>query len=101
VTAKPSFSDAQLRIVDDALASDLRCAAHRGNSKFRVRCFTSIRNDGSQSADHQKTRQLLHRSAISPSGRENQATWSGTRVLPAKTRMFIDFLSQRIKAARL
>jgi DNA-binding transcriptional LysR family regulator len=29
------------------------------------------------------------------------ATWSGTRVLPAKTRMFIDFLSQRIKAARL
>ena len=29
------------------------------------------------------------------------ATWSGTRVLPAKTRMFIDFLSQRLKAARL
>jgi len=29
------------------------------------------------------------------------ATWSGTRVLPAKTRMFIDFLSQRIKAERL
>jgi DNA-binding transcriptional LysR family regulator len=28
------------------------------------------------------------------------ATWSGTRVLPAKTRMFIDFLSQRLKAAR-
>ena len=29
------------------------------------------------------------------------ATWSGTRVLPAKTRMFIDFLSQRLKAVRL
>lgn len=29
------------------------------------------------------------------------ATWSGTRVLPAKTRMFIDFLSRRLKAARL
>jgi DNA-binding transcriptional LysR family regulator len=29
------------------------------------------------------------------------ATWSGTRVVPAKTRMFIDFLSQRLKAARL
>jgi DNA-binding transcriptional LysR family regulator len=28
-------------------------------------------------------------------------SWSGTRVLPAKTRMFIDFLSQRIKAARI
>ena len=29
------------------------------------------------------------------------ATWSATRVLPAKTRMFIDFLSRRLKAARL
>jgi DNA-binding transcriptional LysR family regulator len=29
------------------------------------------------------------------------ATWSGTRVLPAKTRMFSDFLSPRLKAARL
>jgi DNA-binding transcriptional LysR family regulator len=29
------------------------------------------------------------------------ASWSATRVLPAKTRMFIDFLSQRIKAERL
>ena len=29
------------------------------------------------------------------------ATWSGTRVLPAKTRMFLDFLSQRLKAERL
>ena len=28
-------------------------------------------------------------------------SWSGTRVLPAKTRMFIDFLSQHIKAARI
>jgi DNA-binding transcriptional LysR family regulator len=28
------------------------------------------------------------------------ATWSGTRVLPAKTRMFIDFLAQRFKGAR-
>ena len=29
------------------------------------------------------------------------ASWSATRVLPAKTRLFIDFLSQRIKAQRL
>ena len=29
------------------------------------------------------------------------ATWSATRVLPPKTRMFIDFLSRRLKAARL
>jgi DNA-binding transcriptional LysR family regulator len=29
------------------------------------------------------------------------ASWSATRVLPAKTRMFIDFLGQRIKAERL
>jgi DNA-binding transcriptional LysR family regulator len=29
------------------------------------------------------------------------ATWSGTRVLPAKTRMFVDFLGQRLKAERL
>jgi DNA-binding transcriptional LysR family regulator len=28
-------------------------------------------------------------------------TWSGTRVLAAKTRMFIDFLGQRLKAERL
>lgn len=28
------------------------------------------------------------------------ATWSGTRVLPAKTRMFIDFLAQRFKGER-
>src|ERR1700724_4868353 len=32
---------------DGALAPDLRCAiAHRGISKFRVRCFASPRNDG-------------------------------------------------------
>jgi hypothetical protein len=44
----PSFPDAQLRIVDGALAPDLRCAiAHRGISRFRVRRFASPRNDGS------------------------------------------------------
>src|SRR6266436_7501047 len=32
---------------DGALAPDLRCAiAHRGISRFRVRCFASPRNDG-------------------------------------------------------
>jgi hypothetical protein len=37
---RPSFRDG-------ALAPDLRCAiAHRGISRFRVRCFASPRNDG-------------------------------------------------------
>jgi hypothetical protein len=49
----PSFPDAQLRIVDGASAPDLRCAiAHRGISRFRVRCFASPRNDG---ASHRPT----------------------------------------------